>query len=65
MQVTKEDFTGENRYYRNGRPRIAVSHIWGSRRFQTRDTSTNNWGIALLSFGDCWLKHHHANAVSA
>jgi fatty-acid desaturase len=43
----------------------SVSHIWGSRRFETRDTSTNNWWVALLTFGDGWHNNHHANPVSA
>jgi fatty-acid desaturase len=43
----------------------SVSHIWGSRRFETRNTSTNNWWVALLSFGDGWHNNHHANPVSA
>jgi hypothetical protein len=36
----------------------SVSHIWGSRRFETRNTSTNNWWVALLSFGDGWHNNH-------
>jgi stearoyl-CoA desaturase (delta-9 desaturase) len=43
----------------------SVTHIWGSRRFETRDTSTNNWWVALLSFGDGWHNNHHAHPVSA
>jgi fatty-acid desaturase len=43
----------------------SVSHIWGSRRFDTRDTSTNNWWVALLTFGDGWHNNHHAHPVSA
>jgi fatty-acid desaturase len=43
----------------------SVSHIWGSRRFETRDTSTNSWWVALLSFGDGWHNNHHANPTSA
>jgi fatty-acid desaturase len=43
----------------------SVSHIWGTRRFETRDTSTNNWWVALLSFGDGWHNNHHAYPVSA
>src|SRR5580704_19350955 len=35
---------------------IAVSHISRSRRFDTRETSTNNWWVALLGFGDGWHK---------
>jgi fatty-acid desaturase len=44
---------------------IAVSHISGSRRFETRDTSTNNRWVAPLSFGDGWHNNHHAYPVSA
>ena len=43
----------------------SVSHIWGSRPFETRDASTNNWWVALLSFGDGWHNNHHAYPVSA
>jgi stearoyl-CoA desaturase (delta-9 desaturase) len=43
----------------------SAAHIWGSRRFETRDTSTNNWWVALLSFGDGWHNNHHAYPVSA
>jgi fatty-acid desaturase len=43
----------------------SVAHIWGTRRFKTRDTSTNNWWVALISFGDGWHNNHHAYPVSA
>ena len=43
----------------------SVSHMWGSRPFATRDASTNNWWLALLSFGDGWHNNHHAYPVSA
>ena len=43
----------------------SAGHIWGSRRFQTRDTSTNNWLVALVSFGDGWHNNHRAHPVSA
>ena len=43
----------------------SVSHIWGTRRFETRDTSTNNWWLALVTFGDGWHNNHHAHPVSA
>jgi sn-1 stearoyl-lipid 9-desaturase len=43
----------------------SATHIWGSRRFQTRDDSTNNWLVALLSFGEGWHNNHHAHPVSA
>jgi stearoyl-CoA desaturase (delta-9 desaturase) len=43
----------------------SVTHIWGSRRFETRDGSRNNWWVALLSFGEGWHNNHHAHPVSA
>lgn len=43
----------------------SATHLWGSRRFQTRDDSTNNWWVALLTFGEGWHNNHHAHPVSA
>ena len=43
----------------------SATHIWGSRRFQTRDDSTNSWWVALFSFGEGWHNNHHAHPVSA
>jgi fatty-acid desaturase len=43
----------------------SATHIWGSRRFETRDFSTNSWWVALLSFGEGWHNNHHAYPVSA
>jgi len=43
----------------------SVTHIWGSRRFSTRDTSTNNWFVALLTFGEGWHNNHHAHPTSS
>jgi sn-1 stearoyl-lipid 9-desaturase len=43
----------------------SATHLWGSRRFQTRDDSTNNWWVALLSWGEGWHNNHHAHPVSA
>jgi fatty-acid desaturase len=43
----------------------SVTHIWGSRRFSTRDTSTNNWFVALLTFGEGWHNNHHARPTSS
>lgn len=41
------------------------THMWGTRRFATRDDSRNNWWIALLSFGEGWHNNHHAHPTSA
>ena len=43
----------------------SVTHMWGSRRFSTRDLSTNNWWVALLTFGEGWHNNHHAHPTSA
>ena len=43
----------------------SATHVWGSRRFQTKDDSTNNFLIALLTFGEGWHNNHHAHPLSA
>jgi len=43
----------------------SATHLWGSRRFKTRDDSTNNWWVALLTGGEGWHNNHHAHPVSA
>jgi stearoyl-CoA desaturase (delta-9 desaturase) len=43
----------------------SATHMWGSRRFKTRDDSTNLWWVALLSFGEGWHNNHHAHPTSA
>jgi sn-1 stearoyl-lipid 9-desaturase len=43
----------------------SATHTWGSRRFVTRDHSTNNFWVAILTFGEGWHNNHHAHPVSA
>jgi fatty-acid desaturase len=43
----------------------SASHLWGSRRFETKDDSRNNWWVALISGGEGWHNNHHAHPVSA
>jgi stearoyl-CoA desaturase (delta-9 desaturase) len=43
----------------------SATHIWGRRRFATRDDSRNNWWVALLTFGEGWHNNHHAHPSSA
>ncbi|MCC7242862.1 MAG: fatty acid desaturase [Acidobacteria bacterium] len=43
----------------------SATHLWGSRRFATRDDSTNNWWVAMLTWGEGWHNNHHAHPVSA
>ena len=38
----------------------SATHMWGKRRFATRDDSTNSWWVALLTFGEGWHNNHHA-----
>ena len=43
----------------------SATHLFGSRRFETRDDSRNNWWVALFSGGEGWHNNHHAHPVSA
>jgi stearoyl-CoA desaturase (delta-9 desaturase) len=43
----------------------SATHLWGSRRFNTQDDSTNNWWVAFLTGGEGWHNNHHAHPVSA
>lgn len=42
----------------------SATHLWGSRRFETTDTSRNIWWVALLTFGEGWHNNHHAHQSS-
>ncbi len=43
----------------------SATHTWGSRRFDTRDSSTNSLIIGLLAFGEGWHNNHHAHPRSS
>jgi fatty-acid desaturase len=43
----------------------SVTHMWGTRRFLTKDDSRNNWWVALLTFGEGWHNNHHAHPTAA
>jgi fatty-acid desaturase len=43
----------------------SATHLWGSRRFETRDDSKNSLWVALLTFGEGWHNNHHAHPTSA
>jgi stearoyl-CoA desaturase (delta-9 desaturase) len=43
----------------------SATHMWGRRRFATRDDSRNNWWVALITFGEGWHNNHHAHPTSA
>jgi len=37
----------------------SAAHVIGSRRYETKDDSRNNWFVALLTFGEGWHNNHH------
>jgi stearoyl-CoA desaturase (delta-9 desaturase) len=43
----------------------SITHMWGQRRFATRDDSRNNLLVALVTFGEGWHNNHHAHPTSA
>jgi stearoyl-CoA desaturase (delta-9 desaturase) len=43
----------------------SLSHVWGSRRFDTDDDSRNNFWLALVTFGEGWHNNHHRWPQSA
>jgi stearoyl-CoA desaturase (delta-9 desaturase) len=43
----------------------SATHMWGSRRFPTPDSSRNSFWVALLTFGEGWHNNHHAHPQSS
>jgi stearoyl-CoA desaturase (delta-9 desaturase) len=43
----------------------SLAHVWGSRRFETKDASRNNGLLALLTLGEGWHNNHHHDMSSA
>ncbi len=43
----------------------SLDHMYGTRRFDTPDTSRNNALLALITLGEGWHNNHHHYAVSA
>ena len=43
----------------------SLDHMFGSRRYDTPDTSRNNVLLALITLGEGWHNNHHHCAVSA
>ena len=43
----------------------SICHFYGKRPFESRDLSTNNWLLSLVSFGEAWHNNHHAFPTSA
>jgi stearoyl-CoA desaturase (delta-9 desaturase) len=42
----------------------SFAHKYGSRRFETKDDSRNNFFVALLTFGEGWHNNHHRYPMS-
>ena len=43
----------------------SLSHLWGTRPYETGDTSRNNALVALATFGEGWHNNHHHFQASA
>jgi stearoyl-CoA desaturase (delta-9 desaturase) len=43
----------------------SVAHVWGTRRYETADTSRNNALLALLTLGEGWHNNHHYYMTAA
>ncbi|MEZ5346446.1 MAG: fatty acid desaturase [Pyrinomonadaceae bacterium] len=38
----------------------SMTHLWGTRRFETKDDSRNNAFVGILAWGEGWHNNHHA-----
>jgi stearoyl-CoA desaturase (delta-9 desaturase) len=43
----------------------SLSHLFGSRRYETHDDSRNNFWLALITLGEGWHNNHHHYQSSA
>jgi len=43
----------------------SLAHMYGKRPHYTGDLSTNNWFVAILTFGEGWHNSHHMWPTSA
>jgi fatty-acid desaturase len=43
----------------------SVTHLWGYRNYDTRESSRNNWIVGILSNGEGWHNNHHAQPRAA
>ena len=42
----------------------SLAHVVGSRRFETKDASRNNFWLALVTLGEGWHNNHHRHQAS-
>lgn len=43
----------------------SLSHVFGKKRYNTKDDSRNNWILAILTLGEGWHNNHHYYPVAA
>lgn len=43
----------------------SICHFFGEQPFESKDESTNNWPLSVVSFGESWHNNHHAFPTSA
>jgi stearoyl-CoA desaturase (delta-9 desaturase) len=43
----------------------SLSHVFGSKRFETSDNSRNNLFLALMTLGEGWHNNHHHYPATA
>jgi hypothetical protein len=43
----------------------SLTHLFGGRRYATKDNSRNHWLLALITSGEGWHNNHHHYASSA
>ena len=43
----------------------SIMHVWGKRRYQTTDTSRNNFVLGFVTLGENWHNNHHYYQASA
>ncbi len=43
----------------------SATHKFGYRTYETKDSSTNCWWVAVLTYGEGWHNNHHAYQYSA
>ncbi len=43
----------------------SLTHIWGGKRFKTKDESRNNWILSIITLGEGWHNNHHRYPAAA
>lgn len=43
----------------------SAAHMWGYQRFDTGDSSRNNWFLGIFTLGEGWHNNHHADGSAA